>query len=248
MIAPSDSTGKKGLAAKRKPMRLTVDHVDRVPKGSGNYSSENFLKNRRMASKEEQVRMARDMLASAPDPRSVWVFAYGSLIWNPGFAFVEQRPARAHGWHRSFCLGWDMWFRGCVERPGLMLALDRGGRCSGVVFRLPPETAEANLHAIVVREVIILPHPFPPRWIDVQTADGPVRALTFAMDRSSGAYVSGLTPHQVADVLASASGQGGSMADYLYRTVSHLDQMGLSDRYLWQLQELVAARIEAGSG
>ncbi len=79
----------------------------------------------------------------------------------------------------------------------------------------------------------------------MQTADGPLRAITFAMDRKSDGYVSGLSTEEIADVLAVAVGHWGSMAEYLYNTVKHLEALGIDDRYLWRMQELVAARIEA---
>ena len=178
----------------------------------------------------------------------MWVFAYGSLIWKPACDIVEQRVAVARGWHRAFCLGWDRRFRGTKERPGLMLALDRGGTCKGVVQRLPPDAVEANLDKLLRREMLTRPSPFPPRWVSVQTAAGSVRAITFAMDRQSDAYVGGLSAEEIADVLAVAVGHWGSMAEYLHNTVKHLAELGINDRFLWRMQELVAERIEAATG
>lgn len=230
---------------KRRSMRLTPELVAGVPPATGNYSAEEIMRSAREAAETDHREVADAILAGAPSPDDVWVFAYGSLIWNPEFDFVEKRTARLNGWHRSFCLGWDKWFRGSVERPGLMLALDRGGSCSGVAFRLPPAAAAQNLLTLVRREVHLLPHPFPPRWVGLRTPDGPLRAVTFAMDRRSYAYVGRLGDEQVADALALAAGQWGSMAEYLFNTVSRLDELGLHDTRLWRLQELVAERIEA---
>jgi len=177
----------------------------------------------------------------------VWVFAYGSLIWNPACAIVEQRVAVAHGWHRAFCLGWDRWFRGSDEWPGLMLALDRGGTCNGVAQRLPADAVEANLGKLLRREMPFRPSPFPPRWLNVETIAGPLRAITFAIDRKSNAYVAGLPVEKIADVLATAVGHRGSMAEYLFNTVAHLEALRIDDQLLWRLQELVAERIEAAA-
>jgi cation transport protein ChaC len=105
----------------------------------------------------------------------------------------------------------------------------------------------ANLDRLLRREIVCTPSPFPPRWINVATASGPVRAIAFAMDRNSQAYVSGLSAEEIADVLAVASGHWGSMAEYLHNTVSHLQRRGIADRFLWRMQELVAERIEAAS-
>jgi cation transport protein ChaC len=125
-----------------------------------------------------------------------------------------------------------------------MLALDHGGSCEGVAYRLPAETATANLAELSRREIIFLPHPFPPRWVDVETETGSLRAVTFVMDQTHRSYVGGLSPDQVADALASAVGQHGSMAQYLHSTVVHLEEIGIHDDYLWLLQDLVAERIE----
>ena len=186
----------------------------------------------------------RALLDARPASGETWIFAYGSLIWKPACDVVEQRVAVAHGWHRAFCLGWDRRFRGSSERPGLMLALDRGGACKGVVQRLPPEAVEASLGKLLRREMLSKPSPFPPRWLSVQTAAGPLRAITFAVDRKSDAYVDGLSIAEIADVLALAVGHWGSMAEYLHNTVDHLDRLGIRDRLLWRLQEMVAARLE----
>jgi cation transport protein ChaC len=93
-----------------------------------------------------------------------------------------------------------------------------------------------------------VPTSFPPRFINVATEQGPVRALTFAINRNSGRYISGLTNEQIADMLATAVGFRGSMAEYLFSTVKHLEELGVHDHHLWELQELVADRIEATAG
>jgi cation transport protein ChaC len=186
-----------------------------------------------------------DILKHAVTPRDVWFFAYGSLIWKPACEFIEMRTGIVRGWHRAFCLGWNTRWRGTEENPGLMLALDRGGSCKGVLYRLPPDAIEANLRKLFEREMGLKPSPFPPRWVSVETSGGTQRAITFCINRKSGRYVSGLSEEQVADVLAKATGSRGSMAEYLYATVRHLEDMGIRDHHLWRLQELVADRIDA---
>jgi cation transport protein ChaC len=125
-----------------------------------------------------------------------------------------------------------------------MLALDRGGQCNGVVFRLPDEAIKANMDQLIRREMSMVPSAFPARWIDVTTPDGPLRALTFAMNRNSGRYIGALDDEATADMLASACGFRGSMAEYLFATVSHLETLGIHDRHLWRLQEMVAERLD----
>jgi cation transport protein ChaC len=224
-------------------MRLTPELVSQVPAFAGEpvpgptrivYPTE-----------AEYHETVREILAGAPSTGDIWLFGYGSLIWNPACTFVEESIASAAGWHRSFCLGWTTVYRASIARPGLMLALDRGGECKGVVYRLPADAVEENLGKLVRREVFGRPSPVVPQWLNVRTGAGPLRAVAFVIDRKSGLYVSGLAIGDVADALATAAGERGSMADYLYSTVKHLEERGIHDRHLWHLQELVAERIES---
>ena len=153
-----------------------------------------------------------------------WIFAYGSLIWKPACDFVELRTGILRGWHRSFCLGWNTRFRGSDDAPGLMLALDRGGSCHGVLYRLPPEALARSVRKLVEREMGLKPSAFPPRWVTVEAETGKLRALTFCVDRQSKRYISGLSEEEIADVLARATGHRGSMAEYLHATVAHLEE------------------------
>lgn len=224
-------------------MRLTAAHVARVNRllpDPGPIVWEGF----RTATDADFEEAVRGMLATRP-PGRFWLFAYGSLIWKPETAVTDQRVAVARGWHRRFCLGPDVRYRGSRDVPGVMLALDRGGQCKGVVYALPEEDLEAELHKLIRREQSTVPSPFPWRWIDVQTDEGPLRVLTFAMNRKSTRYMANLSDAQIADILASATGFRGSMAEYLFETVSGLANLGIHDRNLWRLQEMVAARIDA---
>ncbi len=201
-----------------------------------------------MATREDHLATIERLLAEEPEAGEVWFFAYGSLIWKPACEFVEMRTGLVRGWHRSFCLGWNNRHRGSDKAPGLMLALDRGGACKGVLYRIPANAVQDNLVKLFEREMGWKPSPFPPRWVNVQSGERTIRALTFCIDRNSGRYVSGLSVDQIADVLATAVGSRGSMAEYLFATVSHLETLGIHDPHLWQLQTLVAARIEAVYG
>lgn len=228
-------------------MRLTEQHVGltrREIADPGFIPQPGF----RMATDEDYAAFVDEFIAAAP-PDGFWVFAYGSLLWNPAFEFVDHRLGTVRGWHRSFCLGWDRRWRGNPDAPGLMLALDRGGQCDGALYRLPPDALHANLDRLVRREMSMVPSAFPARWINVRSRGGDtIRALTFAMNRKSGRYIGGLPPKELADVLARACGFRGSMAEYLYSTVRHLEELGIRDRHLWHLQELVAECIEQAHG
>jgi glutathione-specific gamma-glutamylcyclotransferase len=233
-------------ARKNRVMRMSDRHLAAVARELPDPGSGVFI-GRRAATDEDYDAVVQSLIAGAP-AGGFWVFAYGSLIWNPAFDFVQRRLAIARGWRRAFCLGWDYRFRGNIEQPGLMLALDRGGSCRGGAYRLPDRELKLNLDTLVRREMSMVPTAFPPRWIRLTTPEGPLTALTFAIDRNSGRYINGLGDEALADILAKACGFRGSMAEYLHATVLHLEALGIHDRHLWRLQELVAERIERAHG
>jgi glutathione-specific gamma-glutamylcyclotransferase len=223
-------------------MRLTSELVARVPPHSGD--SGKLAGRSDLSTDDDIARVATALLGDRPASGEIWIFAYGSLIWAPEFEYVEERLGTVGGWHRSFCLGWVRIYRGTPERPGIMLALDRGGSCKGVLFRLPPDTMEANLHKLLKREMPIKPSGEPSaRWMTAKTPQGPTRAIGFPISRKSDVYLPGLTTEVVVHALATAAGERGSMAEYLHGTITHLAQRGIHDEYLWRLQALVAEHI-----
>ena len=226
-------------------MRLTAELVTRIPPFTGESDP---TANRIVTPSDEEYRaLVGEILAGAPSAGDIWLFGYGSLIWNPACATVQEMIARASGWHRSFCLGWTTVFRASKARPGLMMALDRGGECKGIVYRLPPDEIEESLDKLVRREMLGAPHVIVPRWVNVRTNAGPLRALAFVIDQKSELYVSGLPIDKIADAVATAAGERGTTAEYLYSTVKHLEERGIHDRHLWHLQELVANKIEVAT-
>jgi len=181
--------------------------------------------------------------ATHPDPsRPTQLFAYGSLIWKPEADYRAERTGVARGWHRAFCLRMHR-FRGTPEQPGLMMALDRGGQCRGVLYELPQDDLGRQLDGLFRREFTVKPINSMPRWLVVQTADGPVTALGFVMNRNSPYYTGRLSPEEVARTLATACGHWGTGAEYLMNTVRHLEARGIHDSGLWRLQQLVARAI-----
>lgn len=194
---------------------------------------------------EDRMDLAEKLLAEHRQG-PLWVFGYGSLIWNPGFEVVEYRPGTALGWHRAFCIEQTRW-RGTPERPGLMMALARGGRCAGLLLRLPEAEHREIVHRLVRREITVLEDVSMARWISVLTPEGPVRALVFWAGPSGKGISLGLSLETVAWRIAHACGHYGSSAEYLYQTVVKLKEYGIRDRNLWRLQELVADEIESWS-
>lgn len=199
-------------------------------------------------SDEQMQGSIAEMLATRPDGSGdAWVFGYGSLIWNPIIHTVERRTADVRGFHRRFCL-WTHLGRGTAECPGLMLALERGGECRGVVYRLPADATQPTLHALWRREIGVKPVNHDPRWVSVETEVGPVRALAFTANPGGQSYVGALSLAQTAAIIARAVGMWGSCAEYLCETVAHLEALGIRDDHLWRLQALVAERILSGGG
>ncbi|MBP0616445.1 gamma-glutamylcyclotransferase [Jiella mangrovi] len=195
-----------------------------------------------LSEEELDALAARHDEEAGDDP--VWIFAYGSLIWKPDFDAVDHRRATAYGWHRSFCLKMNRW-RGSPEQPGLMMALESGGRCDGVIYRLRDEDRRAQLRRVLYREVRFHQTTEMARWVTVRTDEGAMRALTFWAGPTGERVASGLPLEEVAPILARACGPVGSCAEYLHNTVKHLEEFGIRDRNLWELQKLVAEEIRA---
>ena len=172
----------------------------------------------------------------------IWVFAYGSLLWKPAAAVIETRAATAHGWHRAFCLEMRRW-RGSPAQPGLMMGLRQGGQCEGLVLRLPDDDRHAQLLQLLRREIDTREDLRAVRMINVQTAQGPVPALAFWVEPSESRYFADPDISETARILARACGHIGSGAAYLYETVAKLEELGICDSYLWELQQRVAAEI-----
>lgn len=179
------------------------------------------------------------LIGAVPPDGEMWLFAFGSLLWNKRFTSDAERPGLVRGWHRDFCLGPDTRFRGNPEAPGYMLSLDRGGQCKGMVYRLPHQGLAANIEGLLRKEP-----PFPPRWLTVTTPTGVVRAFSFTHPGRRIGHAGHLADDVVADALARSVGKLGSMAQYVYLTALHLEQLGLCDDRLWRMQEMVAERIE----
>ncbi len=174
--------------------------------------------------------------------QDLWLFGYGSLMWKPEMEFAEQRIARLSGWHRRFCL-WQWRYRGTTAKPALMLALDAGGSCRGVAYRISPPDIAARVRAVWRREMI--GKGYEPRWVTLQTAQGPVTAVTFVANRRGQRYAGRLSEVDVANYIASACGHIGPSADYLLETVRHCEAIGVYDPMLRRLERLVAERLDA---
>lgn len=188
---------------------------------------------------DEELRPGLEEIVAGREGAALWVFAYGSLMWRPEFPVAERRLGTVRGFHRRFCL-LQRRFRGTPERPGFVLALDRGGLCRGVAFRLPDAEIREALMPLWRREM--RGRGYVARWLPVETEGGTVSALTFLANRASDRYAR-LPDPEIAEMIAAACGHTGPSAEYLYRTVEACEALGIRDRHLWRLQALVAARL-----
>ena len=182
-------------------------------------------------------------LARHPQGQDLWLFAYGSLIWNPAFHFAERQRGGIWGFHRRFCL-WTNLGRGTVERPGLMLGLDRGGSCQGLLYRIAAREIEEELTLVWRREMITAA--YRPVWVRGRSRAGPVEALTFAINRRHPRYAGRLAEERVIETLATATGPLGPCCDYLFNTHEHLAELAIHDLRLTHLCEAVRARVDHG--
>ncbi len=205
----------------------------------------------RLLTDEELDASIRCVLTGAGPNADVWVFAYGSLLWNPLLHHDERRPATLRGFHRRFCL-WSTMGRGTPDKPGLVLGLDLGGTCHGLAYRLAAATAPAELRLLWRREMVS--GSYSPRWVRVDAAPcdasrgckEELRALAFVVNRGHPNYAGRLAVDDVVRSLAGACGHIGTSAEYLHNTVAALAAHGLRDTYLERLRDRLAR--EAGEG
>lgn len=216
-------------------IHLTHDHLACIEAADGAMHGPDW----RMLEDADLDEIADRLTAGRAHP--IPIFAYGSLIWNPGFAVQARRRATAIGWHRRFSIHLDH-FRGTPDRPGLMLALASGGKCDGLILEIAQGTERDSLRAILRRELVAHELASNACWIEVETENGRGEALTFYADPVGTALVD-LSIEDQARRLARAAGPAGSGAEYLLRTVLGLDEAGIHDEYIWRLQQLVAQEI-----
>lgn len=164
----------------------------------------------------------------------LWVFGYGSLMWNPEFEFVERAHGRAAGVHRCFCVR-SIHHRGTPRRPGLVLGLDGGGSCDGVLFRVPPKLANDVVQYLRRREQVT--RVYKEMYRVVEVSRGPregqrLRALCYVAERGHTQYVNRLSLEAQAKIIRECIGLSGRNIDYLLSTMQHLKDLGIDDPQL----------------
>lgn len=193
-----------------------------------------------LTTEEERRRSMTDMLAGRPATArddGLWVFGYGSLMWNPGMKVIERRLGRIHGWHRCYRISAPIG-RGMPDAPGLTLCLDAGGSATGMALRLDPESEREELEILWDREMVT--GAYRPRWVTARTAAGPVPAITFVADRSNPRYVGQQSDDTMVETLATAAGCLGSTHDYLKQTIRALEDHGFRATALHALERRVS--------
>lgn len=157
----------------------------------------------------------------------LWIFGYGSLVWNPGFAYAEKHLATVRGYHRSLCI-YSHVHRGTPDRPGLVLGLDRGGSCRGIAFRVEANARAATLDYLRARELVT--SVYLEQDVPVMLIDGRrVRATTYVVDRKHSQYAGRLSREHLLTLVRQGIGGSGANVDYVRMTYRHLVELGLND-------------------
>lgn len=211
---------------------LTSERIDQIVADARKAGYDYFL-----TSEQRAASLATALQRYRPGEEA-WIFAYGSLMWNPALEFADALPGKVEGWHRSFCF-WTPLGRGTPELPGLMLALEGGGQCEGIAYRLAPHQVGSELAILWNREM--LSNVYQAQWVPTQLRDGrTVTAVTFVVDTAHCQYCGDLSMERAAHHIAFAEGRRGACRDYLFNTAEHARSLGIHDPYIEDLMKRVA--------
>jgi cation transport protein ChaC len=173
------------------------------------------------------------MGSASPRDEDFWVFGYGSLMWRPGFDFIDSALAWVHGYHRSLCI-FSHVHRGTPERPGLVLGLDRGGSCQGVAFKIAARERDKTIRYLRERELVT--SVYLEKTLGVQFADGgSVNALAYVVDRTHCQYAGRLPPDEMIRLIAEGVGLNGDNPAYVRNTYEHLLRLDIHDAELAEI-------------
>jgi glutathione-specific gamma-glutamylcyclotransferase len=187
-------------------------------------------------SEEEREQSRAEVLTQHVRGQELWIFGYGSLMWNPAIHVSESLTAEIKGYHRSFCMRL-MFGRAMPDNPGLMLCLVPGASCHGIAHRIAPEHVESESKILWMREM--LSGSYIPTWVDLDLGIRRVRGVTFVINATHPRYTPGLTNDEIANRIARAEGHLGSNRDYLFRTAQTLSDAKVSDPYIEELNQRV---------
>jgi cation transport protein ChaC len=188
---------------------------------------------------------AKDDKPALPAERDLWLFAYGSLMWDPGFPYCAAKSALLYGHHRRFCV-YSNGHRGTPARPGLVLGLDRGGACKGIAYRIPAVDVPRALAYLWGREMQSRVYRL--KALRVRLESGRlVKAFAFVVDRRHPSYAGDLSLDQTARLIRQGGGRRGTARHYLESVVGELERLGVIDGPLHRLQRYVKAAAEGAA-
>ena len=190
----------------------------------------------RTMNSEELSDSVKQILKGVNLEKDVWVFGYGSLMWNPDFKLAEKRTGIVIGYHRSLCLK-SMVYRGTPDYHGLVFGLDKGDSCQGMAYRIAEENIHSEMEKIWKREMFA--GTYIPTWVNVTTKQGSISAVTFVINHEHEHYIPDLELEEIAERVVRAEGICGSCRDYVQNTVKSLHHLGLRDPTLEQLLTLI---------
>ncbi len=225
------ASGPDGMLARQD---FTAERVAAYAQLAAHFGDAKFL------SEEEREQSRSEIMAAHSQGHDLWVFGYGSLMWNPAVHVSESLPAQINGYHRSFCMRL-MFGRAMPDNPGLMLCLVPGGSCHGIAHRLAPELVESETKILWMREM--LSGAYLPSWVDLNIDDRRIRGVTFVINTAHPRYLPDLSIDEKAQRISRAEGHLGSNRDYLFRTAQALSEARISDPYIEELNQRVRALV-----
>ena len=190
----------------------------------------------------ELLATLREALAPWKQGTPFYIFAYGSLMWNPEFAWDARHVATIRGYHRAFKI-WSRINRGTPENPGLVLTLECGGSCRGLIYRISPDRVQEEMSRIWKREMTF--GSYRPKWLNCVVGDATIKALAFTVNRACTGYAGQIPMEVVVEAIASARGRYGPAHDYLFKTTETLREHGIRDSRVEHLTALVRQRMAA---
>ncbi len=234
--APLRASGPDGQLARDD---FTPERIAAYSQLASQFGDAKFL------TEEEREASRTKIMAEHVPGQELWVFGYGSLMWNPAIHVDQSLPAHVEGFQRSFCMRL-MFGRGMPDNPGLMLCLVPGGACAGIAHRIAPENVESESRILWMREM--LSGAYVPTWIDIDLGARRVRGVTFVINQAHPRYLPGLAHDEKAARIAKAEGHLGTNRDYLFRTVAALESAGLKDGYIDDIHARVCAITDPAKG
>ena len=215
-------------------VKLTSENIS---KGLVREKIRNMLKDQTVLNDNELLAIRRKIIPDSGIGETIYIFAYGSLLWNPTFNYLEQRPARIYGFHRRFCMKTKLG-RGSIKNPGLMLALDKGGNCKGSVYKLHKKTELNEIDLLFKREMVT--GAYIPKLIKTEIGPGQwVKSLAFTVDKKNKNYISNITLEETAKLISKAHGFLGTCEEYLNYTIDSLKELNIEDKQMIKIHNLI---------